>query len=386
MKTYTTNAGKELSMPMRAYKKSDLEEMDVSSVESALFFNKFAASKTVPIIDEAVRKDMVVVNYPDVTQVTYSDEHLRMALEKQIGGKPDMLIIPTFKKETRYDTIRRLKVAKEIRDRTRMDIIFEISYNADIPIEDLVSHGIAYDVVWVHFGSHYMQPPAFYKIANWIISIRRLTNHPVQTSGVPILFKGDQPGESVLMPCWPLISDGWIKCWRKGGSQNAAIRAIDPKDHKNKTREGWLKSGYTLGTEIKMIGRTVMELFKDSKEGEDARNALRREVLNETLMEVKQVSPATMESYVGEKFAKSYLYPIIALYSEKLVAENIFENHELNYLTQDDKLLLANSLRKNVSPAILQNQIRNVMELLKSQGQVPVDALITEVERTGAEA
>lgn len=265
-----TKTGKEINSPTRGFRDKDLEEMGLSHVKGALFFNRYKHDQEIPDVETGVLDNMAVGNYPDCTTIPFSKEKLSEVVEEQLSAVGDYLFIPSFKQETDYETRERLAFAGWAKRLTDKEVVFEIPYKSTVPTSYLLEKRSNFDRLAIYYGSHWIGIPAFEKIAVRIKEIRTQSNIPVKLTGVPLMFK-DSQGQFQLMPIWPLVADAWVKCWRKAGSKDSEIKIVDMKDRKNKARDGWIRAGHLPNEVIGGVNRTVYDLFAEDARGEDSR-------------------------------------------------------------------------------------------------------------------
>ena len=165
--------------------------------------------------------------------------------------------------------------------------------------------------------------------------------------------------ESFLFPVCPLISDGWVKNWKKGGGKDR-ITLIDFKDLKNKDELGWYRTGHATDEVVKYVGITVKSLFEDRPSMEGLRQNYKRMLTDEIMQDVMSLNSSNIEQYVSSRFSPLYYNIVISLYKEKILQANVINAEWLNKFSEDDRRLLIAELRKYPSIGQLEVLIAEV--------------------------
>ncbi len=373
-----TGTGKTLNIPTRMFKPSDLSDMQVDFVEKQMLFNKAKYNEQFPEVGEETSNSMPVINYPDCSNVQFSENILADVVGKQFNASGDFIILPYFKDETEYDIGVKLSLAKRLKAQTEKEIIMEISYKTEKTVMDrIVSSSEDFDCVSIFYGVHFGRFPSFQKICERIVYLRRETGKKVFCTGVPLMFSEDRKVvNSVLLPIWDLVCDGWVKNWRRGGGATE-IRLIDFVDKKNKNLMEWLKS-HTYGEEVKYVNVSVCSLFQDGKDDSQRREIYTKMLVDEELNEVASITPTNMEEYMIRRCPPIYQTLVLTSYIEKLIQRNT-RKESWSIYNRDELNLLADCLRKTFSPKALEKEIMSIESMVEEK--VPVEMLITTVNK-----
>lgn len=375
-----TKTGKQINVPTRGFKPRDLDEMGVTFVEGALLFNLHKHNVPAPDVSGDILDHMTVGSYPDCTQLPFTAEKAAELIESQLTSAGDFVFVQSFRKETDYDTRARLNIARSAKKQTEKEVIFEISYSSKVPTQYLIENRVSFDKIAIFYGSHHMGTPAFEQIASRIMELRVLSDIPIILTGMPLLMQDGQK-RMHFMPFWSLVGDGWVKCWRKGGSNPNGIKLVDMKDRKNKTREEWIGAGHLPSEVIKGINRTVYDLFADDARGEEAQKMYKEMVMDEILAEIDAINPQTIENYAVKNFALPYGLMIIRLYGEKVLARKVNMNPAFAHLSVDDVGLVQRRLRVIFSPPVLDTVINSIVDIMRQEGELPAKAIIEIIDR-----
>lgn len=376
-KEIRTNSGKIVELPSRMFRQNDLDEMNIDCVNKKIFLNKIYYGEKLPLLDSQIKNNMVIIDYIDCSKINFSEEALQEIVKKQLNSEGDFIFLPHFKNETEFDVHKKLKTSEVLRSYTHKEIILEISYKSPISLDELKDKIDAFDHLAIFYGVHFGRFPSFYLLCQKIYNFKVQTGKKVFCTGVPFLFSGDQYNKgSYLLPIWGLICDGWIKHWGIGGPQKE-IRLVDSKDYKKKNYMGWLEKGHTPNEIVPQVNATVYSIFrKDSKEAEEARKIYTMQLLDESLIEVDNITPFEIENYILLRAPPQYQYLIMQLYKEKLIQYEIKESNWIKPFVQEDKRLIEQMFRRQIlSPAILEQKVLEIKELLK----VHVELTVTDI-------
>ncbi len=376
----TTSTGKTIEIPSRMFRQEDLDAMDISHVEQKFFFNKAKHDEPLKNVSSDVQDNMGIIDYPDCSRQRFSEEKLNEVIARQLKSKGDYLFLPYFKKETQFDVRKKLEVAAELRKRTNKDIILEIHYTSQVPTQELVNAQDDFDYLAIHYGTHFGRLPSFSTLCVRLLDFKIMTGKKVFCMAVPMMFAGERnQNNSYLMPVWGLISDGWAKNWKSGGSLQEEIRLVDPKDHLNKDLQGWLENGHTPDGLVGQVGVTVFSLFSqdETKEAKEMRNTYKIAVQDEFLTEIENLSPSTIDSYLWRYVPVSYHSPIIQLYREKMLQQNVRQAEWMKSYSEDDRRLIEDAFRKHIGhPVFIVETLEKVKELLSGKKVVLASEIV----------
>jgi len=204
-----------------------------------------------------------------------------------------------------------------------------------------------------------------------------LAGKKVFCTSVPLKFSGATRKDVMFMPCFDLICDGWVKCWRQARG-SAERKVIDPKDFRCKTYVGWLETGHVPGELILPINRTVYELFNRAEDG--VVDHFQREIEDEILTEVHNLDPRSVDNYVFRRFHAQYIGLILPTYRMKIIVSYFRENEVFNHFTNEEKILLEGKIREQHSTAQIFDEIMLLVELAERDRKISVPLMIEQIE------
>ena len=378
MQKIKTVSGKSIKLPARIFTKKELENMNLSYVEGAVFLNKAKSNQDFESVSDEIKKNMAIINYHDCSAIPFSEDVLKDSIEKQIKADGDFIILPYFRKENDLDVKTKLDYASQLKLQTIKEIILEVSYMVGIPPKELLDLSFNFDYLSIFYGVSYGRYPSFLKISKRIITFKASTGKKILCMATPMKFAGETGEDCRLMPCFVMVSDMWSKNWRKGGGNNK-IKLTDPKDLKSKDYTGWLESGYLSNTPIAIINnRTVYDLF--SKDSKLLREEFETYILDAVLNEIQNLSPENIEDYIYQKFHPIYFIPLIVAYNEKIISNLITNNELFKKYPSDNLILLENMVRRHVSSKKVFLLAQELIELVKKDSEIPIAQLIKRAE------
>jgi hypothetical protein len=379
-----TNNGKSLQLPARMYTKKDLDNMEVDYIEGAIFFNRSKSDGSFSEIPELVRQNMVVLNYPDCSSIKFSETKLKKIIDKQIELNSDWIVLPYFYREndfdvkTKIDSCENLKNGKDF----NKELILELSYKSDISPKELSDLSHNFNYLSVFYGVSFGGYPAFAKVVKRVVTFKALTGKRVICNAVPLKFAGEHNKDVRFMPCFGLVSDIWMKNWRRGGG-NDIVKVTDLGDLKTKNHIGWLQSGYTDDAILPLVNRTVSDLFRT--ENDTLREEFEKNIFDAVSNELSNLTPLNFEDYIYEHFYQQYCVPILIAYREKIILENFKENPIFKRFNKNELNLLEGAIRKKYNPFILYNLIMSLQRKIEKEEQITVQELVLEANNFGIE-
>lgn len=378
----TITANKTIEIPARIYLKSTLEKMQVGYVNNKLFLNKAKFNEDFEPVSNDIKNNMGIINYPDCSAEIFSEKKLGTAVKKQLEAEGEFIILPYFKGESDHDTRIKIELAEKLKLSTEKMIILEISYKSTMHHDELANSASNFDFLSIFYGTSYGHYPSFEKVVERIYNFKARTGKKVFCFAVPLKFAGAVIEDVRFMPCFDIISDGWIKNWRRGGGAET-IKVIDPKDFKSKTYEGWLASGYQPNSLLAQINRTVFELFR--KDAKEIREEYEAYITDEILMEIHNITPANVLDYVGNKFHSKYFHLIILPYREKVIISQLRRANELERYSPDQRFMIERKIREFMSPLEIERAIVRIKAIINSELEiVPVQRIMEEIDRIRA--
>ena len=382
--TINTRTGKTLQIPTRMFKDSDLSDMQVEYVDKQILFNKANHNESFLDVKDSVKGSMCILNYPDCSNIPFSESKLVDVVRKQYQESGDFIVLPYFKNETEYDINLKLLLAKKMKSTTSKEIILEISYkNERVVMDKIISSSDDFDYLAIFYGVHFGRQPSFQMICEKIIQLRRETEKKVFCTAVPLIFSGDRKAiNSHLLPIWSVICDGWVKNWRRGGG-GEEIRLIDFDDMKNKNLTDWLKN-HDFGELVKYVNVSVCSLFQENKEDERRRDIYTKMLIDEVLNEISSITPGNIEEYLLKRCPPVYQMLLLVPYIEKMLQFN-FQKSEWSMYSKEELRLLKSHLRKTFSPKSLDREIKHMESLISDEKKVPVEVLLTGIDKLRGE-
>ncbi|PIN90859.1 hypothetical protein COU60_00760 [Candidatus Pacearchaeota archaeon CG10_big_fil_rev_8_21_14_0_10_34_76] len=378
------NNGKKLHSPARMYTKKDLEEMGVDYVEGAIYFNRAKPDQSFPEISEFVRKNMIVLNYPDCSATVFSEEVLKKVVDKQIELNSDFIVFPYFKKENDFDVKSKVDLCEELKLNRNFskEIVLEMSYKSEMPPQELSDLSHNFDYLSVFYGAPFGGYPSFSKVVKRVVTFKALTGKRVFTIAVPFKFSGEHNKDCRFMPCFSLVAEGWAKNW-KGGGKKQVIKVVDPQDLKSKDYTSWLESGYKPETILNLTNRTVADLFR--KESKILRGEFEKYLTDGVLNEISNLTPLTYEDYIYGKFYEQYTVPLIFSYKEKLILELFKENPVFGKFDKSGLKLLEGAIRRKYNPLSVFKLIQFLDNLVQREEQITIQELVKRANNFGFE-
>ena len=125
-----TKTGKVINFPARMFKHKELDEMQIESVDDAVFFNVTKFGMPLPEVSDAVKNNMRLLNYVDCSSQTFSTKRLLSAVKQEIDAGGDFISIPCFKDETEHDITTKIQLTWNLKAQYNKDIIFVVSHKA----------------------------------------------------------------------------------------------------------------------------------------------------------------------------------------------------------------------------------------------------------------
>lgn len=375
-------SGKEIEFPARIFTKKELDEMGVDFVEGKIFFNKAKPREDFQDISKNIKENMAVINYTDCSNINFSEEILKDSLSKQIKSDSDFIILPYFRNESDYDVKTKIEYAERIKLKsvTTKEIILELSYKSGIPPKELNDLSHNFDYLAVFYGVSYGHYPSFEKVIKRVVSFKAMTGKKVLCIAVPLKFSGENNQDCRFMPSFNLVSDMWLKNWRKSGGNNK-IKVIDPEDLKSKDYTGWLESGYFPNTNLTLVNRTVYDLFR--KDNQRIRNEFEQYILDGVLNEVNNLEPGTVEDYIYQRFYSKYSVLLIIAYRERVIVKLFKDNKIFNKYDESERLLLERKIRKYYNPLKVERLLLSLTELATREEKVPIAQLVKKIDDFG---
>lgn len=378
------NNGKVLQLPARMYTQKDLDDMDIDYVENAIFFNRSKPDESFPEISELLKRNMIILNYPDCSKIRFSEEKLKKLIDKQIELNSDWIILPYFKNENDFDVKTKIELCGDLKIKKdfNKEVILELSYKSDISPKELFDLSYNFDYLSIFYGVSFGGYPAFSRFVRRAISFKAMAGKRVICNAVPLKFVGEHNKDCRFMPCFGIVGDVWIKNWRKGGG-NKTIKVIDLQDLKSKDYTGWLETGYRQEIRLTLVNRTVSDLFR--KDNGRLREEFERHVSDGVLNELSNLTPLNFEDYIYGKFYSQYCVPLIFAYREKIILELFKENPVFKRFDRNSLDLLEGAIRKKYNPFILYSVIMRLQEKIKREERITIQELITEANNFGIE-
>ena len=376
-----TKTNKTIQFPMRMFKPQELEEMQIEFVENQILFNRANQNKPFPQIKSSIKEKMCILNYPDCSTTPFSQKILEEILIKQLEKDGDIIILPVFKDESEHNVATKLIYSKKLKQKYNKEIIFEISYKQnDLTMRRILTSANDFDHLAIFYGVHFGRYPSFEKIIQKIVTFKKNTGKNVFCTAVPLIFSTDmKANESIFLPIWNLICDGWVKNWKRGGTAKE-IRLIDYIDHKNKNLEGWLKN-HTYEEIVKYVNISVWELFK-GKNTKHERETYKQIIIDEMLNESTSLKPNTIEPYLLTKCPMIYNHLIVITYIEKMIIHYIKNIELIEKYSHEDILRLANYLRGNLSINTTYENISQIRNLMKLDENITIKNIIKIIDTT----
>ncbi len=377
------NSGKTILIPSRMYKKSELEDMDITHVDERIFFNKVQPQGSIEQVNEEIRAKMAIINYFDFSDTPFSIKILKDKVKEQLINDGDFIFLPYFKNETEFDVRKKLDLAAELRTKTDKEIILEISYKSTISDEELKNKENNFDILAIFYGTYFGRLPSFVKLAERILTVKILTGKNIFCTGVPFMFAGNgNDTTSYLQPLWDLICEGWVKNWKRGGGQKE-IKLIDFKDYKNKNYQGWLEAGHRPNELIININSTTYSLFSKNIESEGLRDLYSQSLIDETLTEVQNsLTPIDAEKYIMTKIRPVYQSYIFNLYREKVLQQEIRTSEWISQFSNEDRKLIENKFRSTIfNPSLMVEKIKEIKNLKQEQEKITTNQVINIIEK-----
>lgn len=343
-----TKTGKPFTLPARMFRQKDLDEMQIGRVDNHIFFNVTNYGHHLPEISDSVKSHMLRMDYVDCSMQTFTVKKLARVVKQEIDADGDLIPIPCFKDESEADIIKKIELAWNLKAHYNKEIVFVVSYKANsIIMQKIIDNANAFDYLAIFYGVHYGRLPSLSQIHEKVLSFKIATGKRVFCFAVPLMFAWDTKGiEPFLFPVWFLISDGWIKNWKSGGSKND-IRIVDYQDLKNKTELGWYRTGHTTDETIQYVSVTVKSLFEDRQDMEVLRENYKRMLTDEILQEVMSLTPFTIEQYIAKRFSPIYYNFIISLYKEKILQIEVANADWIMRIPEEDRKRLITELRQH---------------------------------------
>lgn len=383
---YRLKIGKVIEMPTRMFSLNQLDDMQIKSVDEQILFNRADYDQPFVVIEDEekrdeIKKNMAILCYTDCSKTTFSSEGLRHIVSKQLKEDSEFVVLPCFKNETEFDINEKITMAGNLKLTTNREIILEISHKTDhIVMEKIIESAGNFDHLSIFYGVHFGWHPSFSSICEKILEFKIATGKKVFCTAVPLMFAGDSKAKnSVLLPIWSLVCDGWVKNWRRGGGKGE-IKLVDHIDLKNKNLAGWAENHQT--TEIvRYVGITVFSLFQDTKEINRLRESYTRMLVDEILNEIASLTPSTIEAYVMHNCPAIYQTLIMRTYMEKMIQLGVDEAEWKSIYEAKEMELLKQSLRSTFSPQHLEKKLTFLPKLVEADKKVPIETLISEMEK-----
>lgn len=171
--------GKKITFPCRMFKPKDIKEMGIAYVEESIYFNIAKPNQAFEAIESHIEKNMGIINYPDFSATSFSNELLLQSCQDQINSNSDFITLPKFKDETEHETIQKLELAREIKKLTDKPIILEIAYNTNLDSRILEDKKENFDYISIFYGVKYGHLSQYEKLITRIVEIKMLTNKRV---------------------------------------------------------------------------------------------------------------------------------------------------------------------------------------------------------------
>jgi len=371
--------GKKIVLPCRMFQPTDLKRMEIDFVENGILFNRTDPGQDFPAVLNKTKSKMAVLNYCDFSTTPFSEQKLKESTEKQIHSEDcDFVILPIFKGETAHQTRLKIKHAEEIRLLTDKNIILEIPYNSELNSQELANASGAFDILALHYGVHYGHFKQLACVIKRLVEIRQLPiNKKIFCMAVPLKFAGDSVEDVYYMPLFGLISDGWVKNWKRGrGPQK--IKLTDQRDLRCKTYTGWLETGHMPNEILMIVGRTVYELFNDPDKL--IRSEYEILIADEILSEIRDLNEVTFEKYVYTKFHAKYVGLVIRTYTENMIARMFRWSEVFSRFSAEEKRLLESEVRRAGTPSNVFGLIAYLTQCVVAENIMSVPVLIQKLK------
>jgi hypothetical protein len=365
---------KEIVYPARMYRKKTLEEMKINHVKKSIFFNPINVEGDFEKLNNNIKEHMIIINYPDCSQKIFNLKLLKKVIQKQLNSEADLIIIPYFKKETEHDVTKKILYLKEIRKEIDKKVILEIKYDSKIKTSFLEKQKKYFDFLSIYFGTYYGHLNQITHYVNRFEDVKKYLKKRIFAIGVPEKFSGNNIQESRYMPCFDLISDGWIKNWHPGRGDKNEIKLTDSKDLKCKKYHEWLETGHRADEIMPLVERTVHDMFNNAS---DREISFYHQLLgDEILSEIRMLTPYKVEGYLLKRFHANYYGSLVNAYSEKIIFEMFYKNTLFDNYKEEDKQKIELILREQIVPSEIYSALNEVLKFLEIEENVSVERII----------
>ncbi len=374
--------GKKLKLPVHILRVKDLKSMGINYVEGGIILNKTNYNSPFEELPIDISKNMIIINYTDFSNTKFSEKLLINSIKEQIKLNSDLIILPYFKDETNSDIRKKLKIAEKLKQEIDNEIILEISYKSTIDSEELIEHSYSFDFLSIFYGVHYGHFNQLSKIIKRIIEIKHSTDKYIFCMAVPYKFSGDTIQDCRYMPCFPIISDGWIKNWKSGGG-NQTLKLIDIKDYKVKTYQQWLETGHKVNELLQGIDKTVYEIFNTpikivKKDIIKYHSLIEDEIFND----ISSIIPYRIEEIIYNKLHLKYSGLLLLSLKEKIFSIFLRKNNLFSIYSDEDKKRIESKIRRKAPhPSQVYFVINQITQIIKEK-EIPTQELIKIIENT----
>ncbi len=364
---------KTIEIPFRMFREKELRNMEVEFIPKGVFFNLKKPTERFGELNDAITKNMTIVNYHDFSKDKYSEKKLRKSCDEQIASNSDCVILSCFKDEKEEDIENKIQIAGEVKQLTDKSVILEISYKSEINTEGLVTSKNNFDYISIYYGVSYGHLAQFEKLIQRIVEVKLLLEKRVFCVGVPMKFAGSNVSDVRFMPCHYLICDGWVRSWKGGGGPNER-KLTDYSDLRDKNYISWLDTGHKSFDKIKIVGRSVYEMFHNASQNEISE--YHQLLGDEILSEIRRLSPLEVEDYSMTKFHRSFVGYIIWAYSEKMILEMFKKQKDFSHFRFEERKKIEFAIRERKRPSKIYPFIEILRILVKEENITLVPILL----------
>ncbi len=362
---------------VRMFTPKELQNMKVPFIEDSIYLNIAGPDEDFPQVKEDIKKHMRVINYMDFSETDFSESALRDSIKRQKKTGSEIIMLSAFRKEHPYDTRLKIEVCKELKAESNNSvlIILEIPYSSEIPITELNGSSASFDILSLYYGVAYGHINSLIRIVEKTIEFKSKTDKKVMVMAAPIKFSGEDMTDVRLMPCLDLIVDFWSRSWKSRGGPKE-VKLTDQTDLKSKTYQGFLESGYAMDYLLPGINMTVREIFR--KENKESQKDYENMILDEVLSDMHNYTPSDItEKILNSKFHTKYFWTIFAAYNEKVISLMFKHEAVFSELSEEDRGILENELRKKKLPSELYINIERLKTFVETHKDANVTVLLS---------
>lgn len=225
---------KEVEASTRMFRIDDIKEIGFGSFPKNFLFNlrgQRGYELDFKLDDELNVDDMPKVHYKVFKNQPFDARKLSEYVVEQIQKNANIIFLPYFKDETRYDIEAKLKIARELKESgIKTFIAIEIHYNIDVlPLEDLKQYSNFYEFVSFYVGSASGGFNLMRRVIQNVNTIRQQLSKYIICNSMPTTFYGENRTETYFLPVTSLIADIWIKFWKiEAGGGGGKVKLLIP--------------------------------------------------------------------------------------------------------------------------------------------------------------